>query len=61
MSDSLIINRHIDAMELRAVADEQLRRAALSVCSVMGGRGESVDQIRAVLEALGLDVLAPRL
>jgi hypothetical protein len=60
MSDSLIINRHIDAMELRPVADEQLRRAALCVCSVMGGRGEHVDQIRAVLEALGLDDLAPR-
>jgi predicted RNA-binding protein YlqC (UPF0109 family) len=59
MPDKAIISQHIDAMDVRPVDDQLRRRAALNVCTVMGRQGRSVDQIRCVLEALGLKRLPP--
>jgi hypothetical protein len=55
MPDRAIISRHIDAMDIRPVDDEQRHRAALNVCSVMHRQGQGLDQIRYLLEAPGLD------
>jgi hypothetical protein len=57
MPDKAITSQHIDAMAISPVDDLLRRRAALTVCTVMRRQGESVDQIRSVLEALGLDRL----
>jgi hypothetical protein len=55
MPDKAIISQHIDAMDIRPVDDEQRHRAALNVCAVMRRQGHGLEQIRCVLEALGLD------
>jgi hypothetical protein len=55
MPDRALISQHIDAMDIRPVDDDQRHRAALNVCTVMRRQGKSLDQIRCVLEALGLD------
>jgi hypothetical protein len=57
MPDKSRITQHIDALEMTPIDDQQRRRAALNVCGVMTRMGNTGEQMRCVLAALGLDGL----
>jgi hypothetical protein len=62
MPDKARISQSIDALEMTPLDDEQRHRAALNVCAAMSRTGNTVAQMRCVLDlaALGLDVDKPR-
>lgn len=57
MPDNLDLNTSIDALVIPPVDDQQRRQAALTVCHVMANCER--DEIRDVLDALGLAPLRP--
>ena len=54
MPDDVGINRRIDALVIPPQDDLQHRRAAINICAAMSRAGDTVQQIREVLAALGL-------
>lgn len=54
MTDDVRISRCIDALVIAPSDDDQSRSAAVNVCAVMSRAGDTVEQIREVLAALGL-------
>jgi hypothetical protein len=55
MSDLDVTERRLDALGVTPVNDDERRMATLTVCEVMARSGSTPEQIRGVLEALGLD------
>jgi hypothetical protein len=58
VNDDLVqVSTEIDTLKVTPTTPEQRRRAALTICEVMGRSGETAQNIRLVLQMLDLESL----